>query len=185
LISDRGRPTLERYSLVDMGSRHSSFAHRGHRLSRMDMAYSGSPKERRRDLEIEILSWYTVFGTHEVTGVRSLTCLIKPEIVGLKQLLKFGEESLIVEGINCLHITSAVLQATGHLWWQKKVYFMNCKPTSTVGREKCLHFYVSDREWLTKAMGALLVSNSIMITSSLDSWLDQSKNILSDCQWLT
>ena len=59
LISDRGRPTLERYSLVDMGSQHSYFAHRGHCLSRMDMAYSGSPKERRRDFIMIYCSWDT------------------------------------------------------------------------------------------------------------------------------
>lgn len=99
---------FERYSLACTVLQHSSYVHRGFCLSRMNKAYSGSrSKERQRYM----IKDYIV-GRHEMTGVISLTHLIKPELVELK----FGQESLVVEGINRLHITSAVIQATSHLW---------------------------------------------------------------------
>ena len=48
--------------------------------------------------------------------VSSMTYLIEPEVVRLKQFLEFREELIIVEGIDGLHITGAVVEITCDLF---------------------------------------------------------------------
>lgn len=102
-------------------SQHSPSGHTGSGMSRTGTAYSGSPAEgvHTRTQIWVCMRLLVSLRLHFIVEAKRLRfChLVKPEIVWLEENLKFGEKLVVVEAINGLHVTSAVIQIAGDLRW--------------------------------------------------------------------